>query len=271
MKRILVATDFSVAAENAARYAAQIAAERNCELILFTLYKVSIHVLNARSSINALDEMLALKTKELTLAAERLEKAYGAQVKPHLASGDFYDELTRCIDAYGIGVLVMGMAEKSIEQDLLGNTTTAAIHRIKIPVLAVPQGVSYHGIKHILFACDMLHGVHETVLNRVKSMAMESDAVVEVFYVRDAIEELQRESTERLHIDEVMKEITYYYHNVQSARIVGAIKDEVVATQTDLLIMVPQKYGFWDSLIHRSKTRMMASGNLVPLLSIPVV
>lgn len=270
MKRIIVATDFSPAAINAADYAAQGAAERKQELVLFTLYKVSIHALNARSSTDAFAELLALKTAELNLAAANLEHRYGIRVIPKLASGDFYEEIVRCIGEFDAGMLVMGMAEKSLEQDLLGNTTTAAIHRLTIPVMAVPLGAVYHGIKHILFACDMLHGVHESILDRVQEVAAEHGALVEVFYVRQTIERLQREDTERAHLDEAMQGISYYYHNVQSARIVEAIKQEVIDSKTDLLIMVPHKYGFWDSLVHRSKTRLMASGNQVPLLSIPV-
>jgi hypothetical protein len=34
--------------------------------------------------------------------------------------------------------------------------------------------------------------------------------------------------------------------------------------------MMPNKYGFWGSLIHRSKTRIMASGSEIPLMSLPL-
>jgi len=52
--------------------------------------------------------------------------------------------------------------------------------------------------------------------------------------------------------------------------VIKAIKNELQVSGADLLIMVPYRYGFWNSLIQRSKTRMMASKSSVPLLSIPL-
>ncbi|WP_179009240.1 hypothetical protein [Winogradskyella forsetii] len=37
-----------------------------------------------------------------------------------------------------------------------------------------------------------------------------------------------------------------------------------------LLVMIPKTYGFWESIIHKSKTWVMASGMNIPLLSILV-
>jgi len=53
--------------------------------------------------------------------------------------------------------------------------------------------------------------------------------------------------------------------------VLKVIEEEVIHMNADLLIMVPQKYGFLESIIHRSKTRVMASNNNVPLLSIPIL
>jgi hypothetical protein len=83
-------------------------------------------------------------------------------------------------------------------------------------------------------------------------------------------EELQgAEEAEHACIDKTFTGINYYYKNIQSREIINAIQEEVKETKADLLIMAPYKYGFWDCMVHRSKTRMMASGNNVPLLSLP--
>ncbi|MFV0572463.1 MAG: universal stress protein, partial [Xanthomarina gelatinilytica] len=71
-------------------------------------------------------------------------------------------------------------------------------------------------------------------------------------------------------IKEGLSGIRYYFRNVASIQIIDAIHTEVKQMEADLLIMVPYKYGFWDSLVHRSKTRVMASESSVPLLSLPL-
>ncbi len=270
MKKIIIATDYSAEAENAADYAGAMAAERGNELILFNFSEISIHLLNARVSSNTIDEILELYQTNLNKAAQALSKKYNVKVTPYLASGNFYESLVACINQYEAAAVIMGMANKSVEQDLLGNTTTSTIHKLQFPLLAIPISTKYHGIHKILFACDMEKGVEDKVLENVHETAAAFGATVEVFYVKNKIEELQgAEEAEHAVIDKTFAGINYYYKNIESHKIIEAIQDEVQETKADLLIMAPYKYGFWDSMVHRSKTRMMASGNNVPLLSLP--
>lgn len=270
MKKIIIATDYSAEAENAADYAGAVAAEQGHELILFNFSEISIHLLNARVSGNAIDEILELYQTNLNEAAGALSKKYNVKVTPHLATGNFYESLVACINQYQASAVVMGMANKSVEQDLLGNTTTSTIHKLQFPLLAIPITTKFHGFHKILFACDMEKGVEDKVLKNVYEIATAFGATVEVFYVKNKIEELQgAEDAEHVVIDKTFAGISYYYKNIESHKIIEAIQDEVKETKADLLIMMPYKYGFWDSMVHRSKTRMMASGNNVPLLSLP--
>lgn len=269
MKKVIVATNFSEEAENATIYAAQAAAALNLELVLFNLHNVSIHALNARTSSNSMNHGLALAKLELAEAAQKLEKEYQIKVTPHIASGDITDELNRCFVTHDADMLVLGMPEKSVEQDLLGNTTTLVINKIKYPIMAIPKSVKFEGIKKILFACDVTKGVHGIILERVKSVARSFGAKVEVFYVCRKQHELSAVDT--VHLDSIyagLDGIDYSYNNVTSDSVVESIKDEIKETSSDLLVMVPYKYGFLSSMVHRSKTRMMASESNVPLLSL---
>lgn len=58
MNRIIVATDYSAAGQNAMLYAAEAAATHNMELVLFHLHNISIHALNARLSVESMDSIL---------------------------------------------------------------------------------------------------------------------------------------------------------------------------------------------------------------------
>lgn len=268
MKTIIVATDFSREAENAMAFAANAAGEQGYELILFTLYNISIHALNARMPSHTLEDILSKKNNELKEAAESVALKYGIKVTPHFASGNFYEEVKWCIAQNNADMLVMGMPKKSLEQDLLGNTTTSAINRLMIPILSIPLGVSYNGIKHILFACDIIRGIHKQPLEQVRLVAADFGAVVEIFHVSEKVRELQQAQRET--IQGAMDGVEYYYNNIAAGEVIKAIQQEAINIKADLLIMVPYKYGFWSSLVHRSKTRIMASGNNIPLLAIPM-
>lgn len=269
MKTIIVATDFSAEADNAMTYAAAAAAEKGYKLVLYNLYNTSIHAQNARVSGSEIDQILAWRRNKHQEIANMISEIYHIATDVYFASGDFYKELLNCIQLHQADLVVMGMAEKSLEQDLLGNMTTEVINRLKFPILSIPLNAKYNGIKHILFACDISRGVHRVILNRVQEFAADFGATVEVFHVREKAEEISRDQELAL-VDISLSDVEHFYKQVQSSEIIKAIELEIVASKTDMLIMVPYRHGFWYSLLRKSKTRVMASGNSVPLLSLPL-
>lgn len=273
MVTIIVATDFSSVAENAVEYAAAAAKHGQARLVLFNSYVLPIHASNTILPASSIQSLIDANEIRLMERAMVLSKAYGIEVLYETRFSFLDDELTELIDKYKADVLVLGMAAKTLEQDLMGNTTTAAIKKLKFPVLAVPAGAKFEGIKNILFACDVLRGVPKQILQRIKELAISLNAHVEVFHVNDAIEELKEDHPALSSEDGIgsgLAGISYYYKNVKSNAVIKEIEREIIDFEADLLIMIPNKYGFWASLVHRSKTRVMASGLKIPLFSIPI-
>ncbi|QGN22546.1 universal stress protein [Elizabethkingia anophelis] len=269
MKQIIVATDFSAEAGNALTYIVDcIKGRDDYGIILFTLQNPSIHSINARLSPDAISATLSGANEKLRLLAHDITTRHGIEVIPYFSTGLFYDQIKTCIQAHSALLLVMGMAKRSFEQDMLGNTTTTAINRLKIPILSIPIDIKFTGLKHILLAYDMERGIPRKILESIHFFATEFGAEVEIFNVWKQIENLDRIAKKDTSIEETMKGTTYYYKNAESHKVVEAIRSEVLESGTDVLIMVHYRYGFWQSLVHRSKTRMMASGSNIPLLSI---
>ncbi len=274
MKVILVATDYSKEAENAVEYAAAAAQVVGARVVLFHLYKLSVHAMNSRLGPGSFDDLYKASRKRLDERAAEISARYSIRAEADWHKDDFYSELKQSITHFNADIVVLGMAEKSLEQDMLGNTTTSVIHRLRFPVLAVPYGVRFEGIKTILFAADILRGVHLEVLEKVKEVAADFGAEqVEIFHVSDKVKEIEkagiRASAESM-FGEGVDGVRYFYKNVESNTVISEIQKELLEVKADMLIMVPNRYGFWGSLIHRSKTRIMASGSDVPLLSLPL-
>jgi len=271
MKTIIAATDYSAIAENAVEFAAE-ARISNATLILLNDFTISIHAMNARLPGPAIEELLHDNELHLAGIASSLHKKYDIEVSPRATFSFVQDELKTLIADYNADLVVMGMAPKTFEQDLIGNTTTSVIKNLQTAVLAVPAGVKFKGRKKVLFACDALNGVNELLLARIKSFASLMGAEVEVLLINETIEELKSKGADPLtfeHMSKSLNGIDYYYRHVRSNSIIHSIEQEIINSQAELLIMVPEKHGFWDSLVHRSKTREMAAGLRIPLLSIP--
>lgn len=274
MKTFIVPTDFSPEAENALEYACAVAGVLRARLVLFNSYSFPVHASNARLSAASMESLEEHNKELLQERAQRLSTQCNIQISYEYGlMVEVSEELDKIVEKYQGDMVIMGMAPKSLAQELFGNTTTSVIMKQKYPVLAVPSGATYSGLKKILFACDDLEKVPKNILTRIREMAAVLEAEVEVFHVKTKSNSWAVAATTPASssvIDEGFEGISYYYKNVESTAVIAAIEQEVKNIQADLLIMMPRRYGFWDSFAHRSKTRMMASNNDVPLLSIPV-
>lgn len=271
MSTFIVATDFSKEAENALEYAGALAKQISAKVILFNSYSIPIHAANSLLSAASYQELIDHNNTILKARAKKLADTYGIEAGFECGLMDLANELELLMVKHNARFVVMGMAPKSLEQDLFGNTTTSAIMRLKFPVLAVPRTAVFQGIKKILFACDEIQD--ESILKKIQEVATSLQAEVEVFYVAKRIDKLKAEAKEKSQtvIDQVLGDVPHYFKDVESGEVIKEIAKEVQAINADLLIMLPRKYGFLESVLHRSKTRIMASNNNVPLLSIPLV
>lgn len=273
MKTLIAATDFSNEADNAVEYACRAAVTLKTDVVLFNAYHIPTHVSNARLSAAVFKELLDSNKEMLEKKAAELSQKHAINVRYETRFSQIDEEIESIFAKYDAEAVIMGTASDSLGQELFGNTTTALIMQHKLPVLAVPPDVKFKLAKKILFAVDFLRGPNIRILNLVKEYAQAANAEIEVFHVQKklkAIDEELRQSTTNT-IDSSLEGIPHYYKNIESDKVIEAIKNEAKDFDADLLIMVPQRYGFWESILHRSKTRVMASQTHIPLLSIPLI
>jgi len=268
MKTIIIASDFSSEAENATDYILNFAKEKPVKLVIFHLHKLSVHTENARLPYSVIQTSIEKSFEKVERKVKSLSDKCGFDIQLAWAMGDFYQELQLSVERYQADLVIMGMDDKSLEQDLLGSTTTGAIHKIKAPIMAIPLKAKYTGIKKVLFAYDVEKGVNMDVLEKVKVAITELDAELEVFHVSNRVNKIEQKKEALSSIDKNFENITYMYKEVKSDAVILEIEKEMKRIEADLLIMVPYEYGFWSSLVHKSKTRVMISGMETPLLSI---
>ncbi len=269
MKTIIVATDFSPVADNAVAYAAALAKRLEAKLVLFNAFMLPVAASNTLITESAYESLVEESLARLRKKALSISATDHIEVVHELKFDNVVAELELLQVQYNAGLVVLGMEEDSLEQDLLGNTATSAVRRLKCPVLVVPLAAKFQGMKKVLYSCDIKNGWSPSVFANIKKLVSELHSDIEIFYVDEKIKELPASPLPES-IGTELEGIHYVYKNVHSASIIGQIKKEIKAFGSELLIMVPEKHGFWDSLLHRSKTRIMAVGLDIPLLSLPL-
>lgn len=269
---IIAATNFSSIANNAVTYAAGLAKATGAKLILFNSFSLSVHSANSLITAESMQKQMdkaALRVKTLSTEIADLFKISTESI----CSYSFLeDELPAIINQTNANLVVMGMAERSLEQDLMGNSTTSVIKNLNIPVLAVPENARFQNAKKILYACDTLSLSSIKRFTWIRRVIGNLGSEIEFFSVDEKLDEIKEEQGKVLlnnSIEKEFEDVKYIYKNVRSNAVINEIKKEIKNFDADILVMVPQKYGFWDSLVHKSKTRIMAAGLDIPLLSIP--
>ncbi|OXA95933.1 universal stress protein UspA [Flavobacterium oncorhynchi] len=269
---IIAATNFSTIAGNAVTYAAGLAKATGAKLILFNSFSLSVHSANSLITAESMQKQMDKAALRVQTLGEEIADLFKISVESICSYSFLEDELPAIIDQTNADLVVMGMAERSLEQDLLGNTTTSVIKSLNIPILAVPQNARFQNAKKILYACDTLSLSSIRRFTWIREVIGNLGSEIEFFSVDKKLDEIREEQGKVLlnsSIGNNFEDVKYIYKNVRSNAVIDEIKKEIKNFEADILVMVPQKYGFWDSLIHRSKTRIMAVGLDIPLLSIP--
>lgn len=270
MKTILVATDHSDAANNALHYAANLAGIVGADLTLFHVYHPSIHASNSLVSSSTLEHLKQNSQQQLEDLAGEIAQIYHLNVNGISSQDDTVKALSEYTAIHGVDLVVMGIDSNLMDYKLFGNTTTAVIGLQQFPVLVVPNDVPFTGIGKILYPCEFRYLAQDNNLHLLKEIAHKFEAKLEVFHVETTNGPAVLAKKELVSaMDGFLDEVEHTYHIMEYPRVSDGILREVESYQPDLLVMVPHKAGFFESLLKSSQTRGMTLKTRVPLLVLP--
>lgn len=270
MKTILAATDHSPVAVNAVEYAAQLARESGASLVLFSVYKVSIHASNSLASASTIQHMADKSEDRLREAAEEIADRFSVEVSWHLGNDDTIQSLKNYTLSNPVDLVVMGIESDLLEYKLIGNTTTAAIQLMQFPLLVVPNDIQYTGIGKILYACEVSYLKDNCELSVLKDLIRSVKAELTVFHVNTDHEDERPNMIMEQVMDRILHDVPHTFGYVNNPKVDDGIEMGLQQFPSDLLVMIPHKAGFFESLFKGSNTNQVTLKTRVPLLVIPV-
>lgn len=272
MKTILVATDYSRAANNAMDYAAAFAQHTGSKIVLFNAFHLAVPVSSITYSKLDTQEQMAQNKTRLRKMADDIKDAYSIPVECVSITGSFREELDNVIRRFEAELVVMGVQSGSFSSSVFGITISATIRQARYPILAVPDGALFRGIDKILFACDYnsLRAMNEQTA--LQTLAQTFDASVQVFQVEErenAPLVSSSSSQENPGLDHLFKDIEYTYRNLEAENVLDGIAQGLHDYGADLLAIIPNKTNFMDLLLSLNNTRKVVLQTNVPMLTIP--
>ena len=263
MKRILVPTDFSDIAHNAGKYALALARTFNKELLFFHAGSDEDHD-NLAKLQNAANKILL---------SDPLMKVY-YMVTPEPFSSETLNKMT---DTDNIHLIVMGTTGEGggLSKKLFGSNTRAILENANCPVIAIPAGYKFSGLKKINYASDLINIDLET--SRVISFAKAFDSQIVIFHVSPVFPDLG--DIEQMDVDAKIEEIKkkFQYSKISFSRERMAHDNEInrgialflERNQADLLVMFHNKTSYFDKLFSSSYSGSVASHLDIPFMVFP--
>jgi len=274
MRTILVPTDFSKQSNKAIAYAAELAKLSKSKLILLHVYSMPIVSAEAPVVMPVWIDMEKDFVDALEKKKRSLNRKYGAslQIECICKMGYAIEEIiNQCISEKNIDLAVMGMQGAGyLREKLIGSTTTALIKRSDCPVLVINEKVKFKRPKKIVLAFDYEKSISKTALNPLKEFVKLFKSKILVLNVVSKDQKLpsMKNAIAGIGIEHNLEEINHSYHFIQNEDIIKGINKFVSNQKADMIVIVPRKHKFLNSVFHERNTKKMAFHTTIPLLAL---
>ena len=276
MKTILIPTDFSASADNAARYAVALAKGIQANIKLCHAVMVPVEApfaAGASVPILALDALeQEAKDKIKALSAELSQQHPAVSYQTELGS---IREMVRKIEKQGnICMAVMGMSGAGgLEKFLMGSSSREMVDATILPLLLVPSKARFQTPQRIAFATD-LNQQDIGVLHVLAGMARHFNAAISIIHVGEKAIDEQMDSQAKVtsFLNDISNKVNYhniYYQYVKRDTIDEGLEWITKSGQVDILAMVHHKHTLFQDLLQGSHTHRLRKKTEIPLLVFP--
>ena len=269
---ILVPIDFSDHSLNALEWGCEIAEKSDAKLHIIHAYEYDSEYVrkNAITFVKSFaDDIL----KKLYHDLKRLEVRFPklARLKPRYEVS--FDFILKAITDYAknndVDLVVMGtQGRNNVNNQLIGSVTWALINHITIPVLAIPSNYTPQEISSVVVADDFELVSSDKMFREVAYVANLYHAPVKILHVSKVKEGVAVKTDEVLNIAKAFKDIPHSYTFYENKSADQGILEFVKKHNTGMLVIFPQKRGYFTSLFKKSITDYVVHRINIPLLAL---
>jgi nucleotide-binding universal stress UspA family protein len=284
MRTILVTTDFSPAADNAAHYATQLAKTLRTNIKLCNAIRVIPEGFSTETLVWPLEDYDSLKksiTAELKTVCDKLQRdkdnTTGDHTFPKITFtsqvGDLTEVVKDIVDIGRIPLVVMGMSGAgALSRLFLGSNSDDMIDKAHFPLLLIPHDVTFKVIHKIAFATDL--NPHDLeVIYSMAAFARNFNAEILIAHITD---EKYDAPAHQKKVDNFLSDVTckanygkIYYRHVKSIDVEHGLDWICQHSFSDMIVMSHGKHNFIDAFFNGSHTKKLARHVNIPMMVYP--
>lgn len=272
MKTIIVPTDFSTVALNATEYAVALAEKLNAKIVLFHAYPLPL----AFSEVPVPPQVfntLQKDAEDFMQQAKTDLEAYSKgsiPIETAIFPGGLLTNLQQYCDKTRPYAIVMSShGNTGFEKLLLGSETSAAVTHLSWPLIVIPKGAKFKSPENIALACDFEKVSSTVPVAVIKDLVQTFKAKLFVLHVHADEEQPYQQPVMdgASDLQQMLADLHPSYQFLNRSDIAEAILDFIQKNNIELLIVLPKKYSFLQSLFHKSKSKELAKEAFVPMIS----
>lgn len=269
MTTILIATDFSVPALNAARYIADFSVMTGItRIILYHSYSVEQPEIILVTDVLApgeaeLEEIRAKALQNLTDLRATIALHIRAGIKIEILADDrpLKSAINEIAASEDVDLVAMGIKR------IIGKHIFQTMKQSRISLLLIPAAAAFQGLHRVMLACDLDKIAERLPVTTLKDLLKGSSAKLFVVNVehngaKDAADIIKEEGDLHQLLDDVKPE---YYYPVSKNKPEALIRF-AEGHQIDLVITVYRSRGLLEELFHNSLTKRLVIQTDIPLL-----
>ena len=267
--KILIPTDFSPLAKGAFTYGLHVAQALGAEVEVLHVYRgdfgVPVPEVMAYQMLDSRRQHAENLLKAFVEGTSEAEQALQAEVKLSLRCemGLAVDTILELAEDENFDLIIMGTkGEHNFAEKVFGSITTNVLRSAQIPVLAVPEGAHFQGIKNLVYALD-LSAPNLDNLAKAEKWAAAFEAQMQGVHVdtNSADDALEASAWA-----ELKGRPNLQLHQVKAASVTEGLESFIDSHNADLLAMVHRQRGWFERMFHSSQTQKIALGARLPLL-----
>lgn len=272
MKTILVPTDYSLTALNAADYAVEIAKVMKAKMILMHVFDVPVGVIDIPVSVANYDDFEKIKREQLKNHESELIAKHGKSVSisSMLRPGYVNDEIKEVVKEKKIVLIIMGITGAGkFSEKLIGSNALRVVKNTDCPTLIVHEHIKFTPIKKMALASDFVEVEESNAFDKVIDFIKIFRAKLLLINIIDPKEKrsYKKEVSGAL-LEHVFYDVNHTVYFNKNEDVVAGINNFVDEHRIDMLVMLPKKHSLFFRLFHESNTKKMAFHSHVPLLTI---
>lgn len=262
---ILLATDFSPASQNAAAYAINLAQHLNATIELVHAYIIPFAYTDSPVPLLNLEEIQQISEDSIAAEYDRLKIiAPDLAITTKLLPGDIVDCLSELIEEEKPLLVVMGTSGHSDDSLLWGSMAVKSLRTLKAPVLAIPTTAVWKAVDKICFAADYSQISVQTPTSEIILWAQRMEATLDVIHVDKPNEAIDAPDV----LKRMLEPVNPVYHTVINDSIETGVATFLQEHEVGWLLVIPKKYGFFENLFHKSRTKLLTHVSNAPVLAL---